>query len=218
MIKAVIFDMDGLMFDTIPIWDKVMIDLLRSYGKEFNKEIKLKVYSVRQDECVNYFIRELGINETPEYLMNHMNLLFKTHVKDVRVMPGLLELLDYLEMVGIEKAIATTSLTKDVNILVFEMKDRFIKIVCGDDVVYSKPEPDIYNKVIDILGYLPSECIALEDSLNGVKSGKAAGCYTIAVPNEHSKGAEFNIADLVVESLYDVIDVVEKKINKEFGE
>ncbi|HAN09814.1 MAG TPA: hypothetical protein DCP90_04290 [Clostridiales bacterium] len=214
MIKVVIFDMDGLMFDTIPIWDKVMFDLLKSYGAEFTQEVKSKVYSIRQDECVKYFIEKFSIPQTPEYLMEKMGRIFKQHAKSVEAMPGLYELLDYLEEVGIKKAIATTSLRKDVTVLVSGIKDRFAEIVCGDDVLHSKPEPDSYIETMKRLGYLAEECISLEDSINGVKSGKAAGCYTIAVPNEHSKDVDFSaIADLVVKDLSEVIEVIDKKLN-----
>ncbi|HBY19961.1 MAG: hypothetical protein A2Y24_06800 [Clostridiales bacterium GWE2_32_10] len=218
VIKAVIFDMDGLMFDTIPIWDKVMVDLLKAYGAEFTTEVKANVYSVRQDECVKYFIERFSIPHTPEYLMGEMGRIFKQHAKSVEAMPGLYELLDYLEEVGIEKTIATTSLRKDVTVLVSEIKDRFVEIVCGDDVLHPKPAPDSYLETMRRRCYLPEECISLEDSMNGVRSGKAAGCFTIAIPNEHSKEVDFSgVADLVVKDLTKVIDVIDEKLNMELG-
>lgn len=215
MIKAVIFDMDGLMFDTIPIWDKVMIELLGNYGAEFNQEVKSKVYSVRQDECVKYFIQRFSLSQQPEYLMEEMGQLFKKHAQSIQPMPGLYELMDYLEKVGIEKAIFTSSLKKDAIVLLANIKRRFKEIIYGDDVERAKPAPDGYLELTRKLGYLPEECISLEDSMNGVKSGKASGCFAIAVPNEHSRGVDFRgVADLVVKDLFGVKEFIDRKINE----
>jgi beta-phosphoglucomutase-like phosphatase (HAD superfamily) len=76
-------------------------------------------------------------------------------------------------------------------------------VVSGDMVQKGKPDPEIYTKCISLLGVLASECLVLEDSLNGVKAGKAAGCFVCSIPSEYTKDEDFSIASLKAVSLAD---------------
>ena len=88
-------------------------------------------------------------------------------------------------------------------------KPYFDAIICGDQVTKSKPDPEIFLKAADILGVKPSECIGLEDSFNGVRSCKAAGLYTVMVPDILQPDEETaKLTDVIVESLADVVELL----------
>ena len=97
--------------------------------------------------------------------------------------PGLIELLDYLDSVGLRKAIATSSHRHHALAKLGSLVDRFDALVTGDDVVRGKPAPDIFLLAANELGQLPAECLVLEDSLPGIRGAQAAGIYAIMVPD-----------------------------------
>jgi len=195
-ISVVIFDMDGLMFDTerevIKAWVKV--------GKDFNIDISehivietmgLDVYGTEK-----VFKKYLG-NEFPFYEIREIRV---KHVMDmlekdgVPVKPGLYELLDLLDEMRILKAVATsTEKEKAYKLLVSTgVEGRFDLIVCGNEIKNGKPNPDIFLKVAEHLGVSPEKCMVLEDSENGIKAAYKAGMYPIMIPDIKQPSDEIN--------------------------
>ncbi|HEU5114358.1 MAG TPA: HAD family phosphatase [Candidatus Paceibacterota bacterium] len=204
--KAVIFDMDGLMFDTETLFSAVQTKLLRKRGKTFTLELQNKMMGRKPVDAIKVMLAELGMDEDPlavakerddEYLK-----LLKT---DSRPMPGLFNLLKFLTEGQFKKAIASGSYHLWINTLVdkFNIRKEFDAIVSGEDVTVAKPAPDIYLLAVSKLGVRPDECLVLEDAVNGIRAAKAAGCYAVAVPSEFTKHQDFSEADLVISSLSD---------------
>lgn len=187
MIRGIIFDMDGLMFDTericVKAWDyagekmgfgKTGYMIMKTLGTN-----RIMARSIWRNEFGEKFIAEDLDKYTNEFITNY----YKNN--KVPVKEGLYELLDYLKKNGYKLAVASSS-PKDViihHLTDAGIKDYFSHIVSGDMVEKSKPEPDIYLKACEYLDIDPTECIALEDSRNGLLAASSAGCKTIMVPD-----------------------------------
>jgi HAD superfamily hydrolase (TIGR01509 family) len=120
-------------------------------------------------------------------------------------MPGLMELLDHLEQSNIRKAVATSGVRRYAdNVLTrLGVKDRFEFILTAEDITRGKPDPEVYLLAAARLGLAPQAMLVLEDSANGCRAGVAAGAFTVAVPNRHTREHTFAGARFVAESLAD---------------
>lgn len=204
--RAVVFDMDGLMFNTEDVYTLVGSELLRRRGCEFTGELKNKIMGMRPQPAFETIIRCCGLDDTWQAMVAESNRLF-LELLDGRLapMPGLLELLDALERAGIPKAIGTSSSRELVEACLrpFDMSARFEFILAAEDIVHGKPHPEIYLKSAERFAVPPAEMAVLEDSENGCRAAAAAGAYAVAVPGEHSRNQDFSVASLVVDSLAD---------------
>jgi HAD superfamily hydrolase (TIGR01509 family) len=205
-VQAVIFDMDGLMFDTETLFFLAEDEVAKIYGKTFTLDIQVKMMGQKGVHAIETMCRELGIIEDPEKVMQERDEKYIELLKTTsKPMVGLLELLDFLDAHSIRKAIATSSNRIWVDILLSRaaISNRFEYIVTGQDVRVGKPDPEIYLKAVEFLQVPARSCLVLEDSINGIRSGKAAGCIVVAVPDSHTAHQDFSESDYVVSSLAD---------------
>ncbi len=205
-IAAVIFDMDGLMFDTESLFSIVQTDIALKHGKVFTLEIQNKMMGRKPLDAIKVMLEELGIDADPVIVAQERDGKYLELLKiQSQPMPGLFEFLDFLDKHGIRKAIASGSHHEWIDALLgrFNIKDRFEVIVSGQDVAVAKPSPDIYLKAVKDLKLSPGECLVLEDAVNGIRAGKSAGCIAVAIPNHFTKHQDFSEADHVVKSLAD---------------
>lgn len=185
--RAVIFDMDGLMFDTervaIAAWDYAGEKM--GLGKAGYMVMKtLGVTAERADEIWRgEFGADVDTKAMRRYGREYTDRFYEEN--KVPVKPGLYELIDWLSSAGIKRAVASSSTRRAVmrNLVSAGITDRFDVIVSGEAVGRSKPEPDIYLKACELLGEKPCDCVALEDSRNGIRSAYSAGCRVIMVPD-----------------------------------
>lgn len=185
--RAVIFDMDGLMFDTervfIEAWDYAGEKI--GIGKAGYMTLKTLGMSVVMSRGL--WVKEFGEQYNEQELRRHTKeFLTKYYAENkVPVKKGLSILLKYLKDNSYKLAVASSSPRWEVesHLNDAEVFDYFSAIVCGDMVSKSKPEPEIYQKACELLGEKPQDCFALEDSRNGILSAYRAGCRTIMVPD-----------------------------------
>jgi len=206
MIKAVLFDMDGLMFDTESAYSVVQNSMSERRGKIFTNEIKMTLMGKRVNEVMELLNDFWGRDERIEDLLKEQDEeLVALYENSVKKMDGLDEIISFLEEKNIRKCIGTSSrkFLADILLKKHGLTDAFEFIVSGDMVEKGKPNPEIYNLCISRLGVSASECLVLEDSLNGIKSGIAACCHACAIPSEHTRGEDFSVATLVAGSLKD---------------
>jgi len=211
MIKAVIFDMDGLMVDTEPLYSKAMSQVAEKRGKSFTLDIKQKLMGRRAIESLTIFKEQLGLNESPEELLREREEIYgKLLAQNVTPMPGLFKLLDLLNKLDIRKAIASSSKRKWIELIIHKLGilDQFEIIVSGEEIKHGKPDPEIYLLTSKKLNLAPEECLVLEDALSGVASAKAAKMKCITVPNQFTQGLDFSNADLVVNSLEEIDETI----------
>ena len=204
--RVVVFDMDGLMFNTEDIYTAVGTELLRRRGHEFTGELKNEMMGLQPRPSFEIMIRRCNLAETWEQLAEESNRLFISSLTGrIAPMRGLMELLDALERAGIPKAIATSSAHElvDACLKPFDMRRRFQFVLGAEDISHGKPHPEIYLTAARRFAVAPAEMAVLEDSQNGCLAAAAAGAFTVAVPGLHSQAQDFTAASLVVDSLAD---------------
>ena len=204
--RAVVFDMDGLIFNTEDLYTLVGTELMRRRGHRFTSELKDATMGLRPRATFELMIRWCGLDDPWERLAVESNAIFLGLLEEhLRIMPGLVELLDALEAAGTPKAIATGSDRRlaETCLASFDLDARFEFLMTGDDVARGKPHPEIYLAAAERLGVEPHETLVLEDSQNGCKAAAAAGAFTVAVPGRHSREQDFSMADLVIDGLTD---------------
>ncbi len=204
--RAVVFDMDGLMFNTEDVYTLTGEELLRRRGCEFTEELKHEMMGMQPQPAFERMIAHCRLAETWEELAEESNRLFLDLLHGrLAMMPGLMELLDALERAGIPKAICTSSSRELAAACLrpFDLSGRFEFMLTAEDIVHGKPHPEIYFMAAWRFGVPPAEMLVLEDSENGCLSAAAAGAYVVAVPGPHSRQHDFSMASLVADSLAD---------------
>lgn len=204
--KAVVFDLDGLMFNTEELYQEVGGEMLRRRGKRFDAELLDAMMGRPADVALRLMIDYHALGDTVDELATETDEIFAT-LLDARLerMPGLAELLDALERVALPKAIATSSGPEFARSVLdkFALVPRFEFVLTCDDVREGKPHPEIYLLAATRFDVEPGEMLVLEDSQNGCRSAVAAGAIAVAVPGGHSLRHDFSGAHLVAESLAD---------------
>jgi HAD superfamily hydrolase (TIGR01509 family) len=205
-IRAVVFDLDGLMFNTEELYQHVGTEVLQRRGKLFDPELLNTMMGRPPKVALQLMIDWHQLDATVDQLAAENEEVFQD-LLDARLafMPGLAELLTALETARIPKAIATSSGPKFVaNVLGrFELAPRFNFILTCDDITDGKPHPEIYLKACSRFGFPPADVLVLEDSQNGCRAAISAGTFAVAVPAGHSHTHDFAGASLVIDTLAD---------------
>lgn len=215
MIKAIIFDMDGLMVDTEPLYSQAMQEIAQRRNKCFTLELKQKMMGRLGIESMRIFKDALGLNESPEEILKEREKIYeKLITQDVKPMPGLFNLLELLNKMGLRKAIASSSKRRWVELIITKLgiTNEFEVIVSGEEVEHGKPHPDIYLLVAKKLNITPNECLVVEDSLSGVEAAKAANMTCIVIPNQFTQGLNFSYADILLNSLEEINEDLLKRL------
>ncbi len=206
MPRAVVFDLDGLMFNTEQIYSHVLKELLRRREKEFTHDLVDQMMGRPAAAAFGVLSSYHNLDESLEELMAESDAIF-LGLLDAQLapMPGLVELLTALEQASIPKAIATSSRRSFTQRILgkFHFEPRFEFLLTGDDVTDGKPHPEIYLKAAERLAVPPAEMLVLEDSQNGCRAAIAAGAFAVAVPGEHSRSHDFTGAAFIAEGLAD---------------
>lgn len=216
MIKAVIFDMDGVLFDTERIcrlaWDYAGEQM--EIGKA--GYMIIKTLGMNAQTAIQILKNEFGDDFDAEKFKQTAKD-FSYNYFDTNGMPmkkGVKNILNYFKNNNYKIALASSTSTSSVihHLDNAKIKHYFDVIVCGDMIEKSKPEPDIYLKATELLNISPAECYAIEDSKNGLKSAHGAGCKTIMVPdlwNGDDETDGFIFAKCT--DLYDVIEIIKQQ-------
>lgn len=188
MIKAVLFDMDGLMFDTERLWDTLWEPACEALGLRMPEDLDAFYAGGRGLAGVklNEHIRKFFPQADPQVIVEKIwELAEERFTRGVPCKPGLAELLETLEEKKLPRIVASSSPRALIlkNLETTGMARYFGQVVCGADVRHSKPAPDIFLEAARRLGVDIRDCLVLEDSFNGVRAGHAAGAVTVMVPD-----------------------------------
>ncbi len=222
-IDAVVFDMDGLMFNTEDLYDQVGDAILDRRGQRFTRELKLAMMGLPGDKAFQVMIDRCMLEDSVKQLQEETEALFAEMLpREIRTMPGLLELLDRLEEEDIPKGIATSSHQRFATIALgqFDLAPRFDFVLTAESVTQGKPHPEVYLLAAEKLKVPPRSVLVLEDSHTGSTAAAAAGSCVIAVPTEHSKDCDFSHVHAVADGLHDEIvwETIERGyVNKSMG-
>ena len=188
-IHAVVFDLDGLMFNTEEIYLLVGTEVLRRRNKSFPPELVDAMMGLRPAQAIGRMIEWHDLSDSVEQIEEESRAIFRplldAHLKP---MPGLFPLLEALEEAAVPKAVATSSGRAFVDEILgrFDLLPRFSFILSAEDVDCGKPDPEIYLLAAERFGISPAEMLVLEDSQTGLNAAVASGARAIAVPGNHS--------------------------------
>ncbi len=189
-IKAIIFDLDGTLVDSMWIWKQIDIDFLEKRGiilpEDLQKEIEGKSFT----ETAKYFIERFELNESIEEIQSEWNEMARQfYAERIPLKPGVKQLLINAKLHGVKMGIGTSNsreLLLEV-IKAHQIEDFFETIRTSCEVSQGKPFPDIFLKVAEDLGVLPTECLVFEDTHAGVMAAKSAGMKAVAIYDELSE-------------------------------
>lgn len=204
MIKAVIFDMDGVMIDSEPLWEKTERILLARRSIEYTPTYRDQIVGLNQKDSGKLLVDTFELNEEVQAIIDErVDILTGIYEKELEVVAELIPLLDELMDSKFKLAVASSSPMRVIDFVLdmLSLHKYFPIVVSGECTDDGKPHPAIYLHTAEKLEVEPSECVAIEDSINGVKSAKAAGMFCIAVPDKRLSQDKFLNADLIVPSL-----------------
>ena len=206
--KAVIFDMDGVIIDSEPIHFEVDMQTMREFGVNISKDELNKYVGTTNEYMLNDLINKYKIQKSIKEILEYKMELTIRRIKETKInaISGIPELLISLKHNNIKTAIGSSS-PKELIITViekFQLGKYFDCIVSGDEVKEGKPKPDIYLEVSKRIGVNPEECIVIEDSRNGVLAAKNAGMKCFGFRNVNSGNQDLSKADIIVDSIRNI--------------
>ncbi len=207
---AVIFDMDGLLFDTECLYRDAILEAAHALGIVLSEETYLQTIGMSQAATRVFFADQFGPRFNFDEFWSDAAKRFDHAAADgVALKTGVTELLDYLHVERIPCGIATSSHHHDAarHLAVHGLTDRFECVVAHGDYTRGKPHPDPYLMAAERLEKRPEICLALEDSHNGVRAASAAGMITVMVPDLVSPSQDArDVCALIADDLHQVLD------------
>lgn len=218
-IELIIFDMDGLMFDTEKISYIGWKEAAQKYDYKIDKDLFEKTVGANltktKEIYLNYFGNNFPFDLIKDERIKVSDNIIKTN--GVPVKKGLYDLITYLNQSNIKKAVATsTSRSRALNLMkLVKINNFFDYILCGDEIKNSKPNPEIFLKVADKLKCSPDNCLVLEDSETGIVAAYQAGMIPIMIPDMKEPSKEIqNFIFRRMDNLLDVKSFVEEVLIK----
>lgn len=211
--EAVIFDMDGVLIDSEPQWKVAMENVFKSVGLEMARKDFQKTVGLRIDEVITFWNhhKKLRIQDekaVEDAIIDQMIVLVRESPIPLK---GVNETLAYLKKSNIKIGLATSSPYRLLNAVLSALKiDEYFDFVhSAEKESHGKPHPVVYISAARALSVNPSKCLVIEDSLNGVISGKAAKMDVVCIPEKtHEPNSKLNVADYLfddmAEMLYDI--------------
>lgn len=201
--RALLFDMDGLMVDSEPLWFRVQGDFVRARGGEWTRAEADRCTGRGLANALRVIQSQLGVPMDIERDTVVILDGFEARVGELELKPGLQEILALAVARETARAVASSSARRLVEAVLgrFALLSAFDAVVSGETVTRQKPAPDIFLAAADRLGVVPGDCVVLEDSLAGVEAARAAGMHVVAVP-ERPDARFAALADAVVADLH----------------
>lgn len=188
-IRAVIFDLDGSLVDSMWMWYDIDVEYLGRYGLECPKDLQACIEGMSFSETAVYFKERFSLPDSPEQIKKDWNqMAWDKYLHEVPLKEGACEFLVYCREQGIKLGIATSNSRELVESItaVHGLNAFFGCIMTGCDVAKGKPSPDIYLAVSEKLGVSPENCLVFEDIVPGIMAGKSAGMKVCAVDDAYS--------------------------------
>ena len=217
MRQAVIYDMDGIIIDSEPLWRQAMIRGFGTVNLKLTEQDCRKTTGMRiQEVILHWYAISPWKGKTPseveDTIINNLCQLIQSEGK---AMYGLLDSMEFFKKENYNLGLATSSSNKllDTVLDTLKIRNEFQHLQSAELLLYGKPHPEVYLRCAEELKVLPQNCIAVEDSVNGVISGKAAGMKVIAVPDsENLNDPRFSIADVKIHSLKEIGNSILEKL------
>lgn len=217
MLKAVLFDMDGVIVDTEPLhhkayfgmFDVMNIDVTESHYQTFTGQSTINV-------C-RHLCEHFSLQQQPEELVQTKRNIFKdlfVNDSSLKLLDGVLDLIQDYYSNDLTLVLASSASMQTIESVFnrFDLNKYFKGKLSGADLKASKPHPEIFIKASEIAGYDKQNCIVIEDSTNGIKAAKSAGIYCVGFKSPHSKNQDYSKANLVISSFDEIAYPRAKKL------
>jgi 16S rRNA pseudouridine516 synthase len=210
--EAVIFDLDGSLVDSMWMWKAIDIEYLKSFGIEAPKSLQKDIGGRSFVETAIYFKETFDIPDSVEEIGNAWNrMAYDKYTHEVPLKDGAMEFIDLCQNRGIKLGIASSNSTELIEqvLAAHDIRDNFLSIRSGTQILKGKPAPDIYLTVACELGVEPEKCLVFEDLVDGIKAGKNANMTVIAVSDDysrHSDDTKKELADYYIEDYWGLVD------------
>lgn len=209
MLKAVLFDMDGVIVDTEPLHYKAYYQMFDAVSINVSDELYTSFTGQSTISICRTLCSHFNLSESPETLValkrKFFKIIFETD-KDLHLIDGVLSLIKDYHNNGMTLVLASSASMTTINNVFdrFDLNQYFIAKLSGADLKASKPHPEIFIKAAEASGYKKSECIVIEDSTNGIVAAKSAGIYCVGFKSPHSKNQDYSKADLLIDSFNEI--------------
>jgi beta-phosphoglucomutase family hydrolase len=205
MIKAIIFDMDGVLVDSEPFHIEIEKQQFRQYKLSVSKEEHAQYMGVASDVMWKEIAEHHSINVSVEDLIEQFkikSIRYFSELDEIPVMPGLIDLLEKLRSKNFPMAVASSSYPEIIKIILEKtgLRKYFDVVVSSQEAGKSKPEPDVFLLAARKLGIPAKDCLVVEDSANGIKAAQAAGMSCVAYQGAGANSQSQKEADAVVRS------------------
>lgn len=212
--KAVIFDLDGTLVDSMWMWNAIDVEYLARYKLVCPGDLEKKVEGMSFSETAAYFKQRFGLVDTTEQIKEAwVEMSIEKYRTQVPLKPGAREFLELLSSKGMAAGIATSNARAMVDVVLeaLDIGKYFQVVATACEVAAGKPAPDIYLNVAERLHVKPWDCVVFEDVPAGILAGKRAGMTVFAVEDEFSLGMreeKRKLADSYIRDFYEILDGV----------
>ncbi len=220
MIKAVIFDMDGVLIESEPFWQEAEVAVFKTVGLEMTHELSIQSMGLRIDRAVAFWYEHAPWSMPPtieEIASAIQTKVIEKVIDQGEPKAGVLGTLAFLSTQGVKMAIASSSYMELIEAVVkkLDIAHFFDLAYSAEFEEYGKPHPGVYLTTAQRLGVKPSECLVVEDSLRGILSAKSAEMVCLAVPDPSLNGdPRLSIAEWRLDSLTDFDEAFWHRINE----
>ena len=207
MIRAIVFDFDGLILDTEEPVYRSWLEVYQAHGEElpFERWVQIVGSTTTGFHPQHHLEERLG-RSLPKEVLDRRIVRRTELVLAQKLLPGVVQHIDQAKALGLKLGVASSSTAEWVrgHLARLGILEKFDCVRCRDDVANAKPEPDLYIAVLDCLGVAASEAIAIEDSPNGIAAARRAGLRCVAIPNSITAKLDLSGADVLLSSLAEI--------------
>lgn len=209
MLKAVIFDMDGVIIDSEPLHNKAYHDMFKEVGIKVSTALYESFTGQSTINICKQLVDHFGLTHSPETLValkrKHYKHFFYSN-SSLGLINGVLDLIKDYHNSGLTLVLASSAAMTSINQIFdrFDLNQYFVAKLSGGDLKQSKPHPEIFIKAAEASGFSKNECIVIEDSTNGVKAAHAAGIFCVGFDSFHSKNQDYSKANVVIKDFKEI--------------
>ncbi len=203
MLKAILFDMDGVIVDTEPLHHKAYYIMFNDYNIEVSKALYESFTGQSTKNICKKLVEQFGLDANPDDLVqckrNHFYSLFDFD-ESLQLLPGVLDLIQNYYKNGLTLVLASSASMGTINKVFtrFDLDQYFVAKLSGADLKASKPHPEIFEKAAKAANEKPEHCIVIEDSTNGIKAANDANIFCIGYDSLNSKNQDYTNANLTI--------------------
>jgi len=209
MLKAVLFDMDGVIIDTEPLHRKAYHKMFDDVNIHVNEELYSSFTGQSTISICKQLVNHFNLKQQPEQLVNlkrkHYKFLFEND-DGLALIGGVLDCIKDYHSNNVTLVVASSASMYGINQIFerFDLNQYFSNKFSGADLKRSKPHPEIFNLAAASTGFSKSECMVIEDSTNGIKAANAAGIFCVGFKSPHSVNQDYTLADFVISDFKEI--------------